>query len=637
MNKFRIILSGIFVFFLISPGNFVQAEELYMPLAAEEAIDRSQSQLTVSGIEYPDGTVHSRSGQGFLREDGLVVSALHIYAPPEFKEKDEDILTKKRTVTFNGAHADIVYASGFKDLALFKLRRIPAGMKPAVFAKKIKLFEPVFARIKSFLTFEYRGEIYGYFLDLPYKGILVNSLTVYKNVNKSPEATDLELIFLDQTAKSGFSGAMFVNSNGEVIGMGDAIDGGYTINISSIVTIQKAIDEYKSGISSSGKKQKIENEPLDSNTSGDKDAALAPDLLKAFEQADIFKEILGYYKIHSLDRPKDMVKCAQEMLAMQSNGECRDRFTHYFTPEQAKARNNESSLKEDVGIGISLKELEGKVIVIGLTADLPAQKAGIKPGDIIVELNGIVINKVDEFIKMIRQLTAGTEIKIIINRHGETLPFVVPVEKIDVSAVSFKSFFKDGKPTVGYTKITDFMHYKVVNDFNAAFVQFEKQGIGNVVMDLRNNNGGRLDYALQMLALFMKADDIAITMRTRISSIPVDRREMRDYFDVDEFSIFRDMKIVILINEESASASEIFAGAMQDWGVAKIVGRASFGKGVGQDCFDLSDNSLFCLTTFEFVVGNHNVVIRDKGVIPDIEVEPGEDSLQKALEFLWKD
>lgn len=627
------IISAVLFFAIIG---FSSAEEQeYIPLAADQAIEASQGQIIVSGIKYPDGALGSSFGQGILvTEDGLIESALHIFSPPEFEEEDNDILTKQRTVMFRGVHADIVYASSFYDTAIYKLRRIPIGMKPAVFSKKHDLFQPVFARIKAFIHSNFKGEVYGYFLDLPYKGILVNSAAVYKNINKAPELTGLELLFLDHTAKSGFSGAMFVNSQGEVVGMGDAIDGGYTITISSAVTLKKALEEYKSGTSGSGKKEKTGNEQENSENAS---AALSPDLLKAFEKADIFKEILGYYDARALDRPKDLVKCAEEMLAIQPSGECRDRFTHYLNPEQARKRREESSLKEYSGIGIQLKEMEGKVFIIDVTPGLPAEKAGIKAGDVIIEINGVAIISSAQAAALIRENGAGAEIKVIVDRKGtgELLAFFIRTEKIEVSAVSYKSIEAGSKPTVGYIKVADFSHEEVFNDFKKALVQFKKQDIGNIIIDLRGNGGGRIDLTFQMLSLFMKADDIAITMRTRFSSIPVDMRELRDYFEVSEFGTFKNMKAVVLINEQSASASEIFAGAMKDWGAAKIIGRVSFGKGVGQTCFDLSDKSLFCLTTFEFTVGNHNVVIRDKGVIPDIEVRQGEDSLQKALEILW--
>ena len=456
MIKSRFVLAFALFFGIIGLGNLAKAEEeLYIPLAAEQAIELSQGQLTVSEIQYPDGSLGSSTGQGFLIEGGLIVSALHIYSPPEFNEEDKDILTKERTVMFQGVHADIVYASSFYDIAIYKLRRIPAGMKPVVFAKNTILFQQVFAKLKVFFTFDFKGEKYGYELNLPYRGVLVDAVRVYKNIEKAPEPTNLEFVYLDNAARTGFSGAMFVNSKGEVVGIGDMISGGYTILLSSSATIKKAIEEYKAGAFTSSQESKSENEQLNQDISSDKGPAINPNLLKAFEQADIFKEILGLYEARGLEKPKDLVKCAQEMLAMQANGECRDRFSHYFTPEEAKARDEASSLKEDSGIGIQLKEMEGKVIII--------------------------------------------------------------------------------------------------------------------------------------------------------------------------------------INRESASASEIFAGAMQDWGVAKIIGQISFGKGVGQTCFDLRDKSLFCLTTFEFLVGNHNVVIRDRGVIPDIELGQNEDALQKALEMIWND
>lgn len=637
IRKIGITLAVVLFFAIISSCSSVQVrgvqaeEDSYIPLKAEEAIDLSQRQLSVL-IELPDGKFTSNSGQGFLvSEDGLMMSARHIGTVEESEEKDKDLLIKNRKAIFGGAHADLKCVSSFYDIAIYQLRKIPFGMKPVVFAKEILLFAPVYAKLKAFSTFRHEGIDYGYELNLPYRGILVNSPRIYKNINKAPEPTNLVWMFTDQPFMPGFSGAMGVNFKGEVFGMVVAMSGGYGISVAD--TIQKALEECKS-LGYIGESEKTSSN-LDLESVGNKDAALAPDLLKALEQADIFKEILGYYDVHSLDRPKDLMKCAYEMLAMNPGGECRDRFTHYFTPEEAQARKEESSLKEYGGIGIQLKELEGKVIVIEVMAGLPAQKAGIKLGDIIIEINGIAVNKVDDAVKFIRQSGAGAEVKITINRNGELLKFVMLAEKIDVSAVTFKPIFTDAKPAVGYVKIADFMHNEVFNNFKSALVKLKQQGIHDVVIDLRNNKGGRLDYTLQMLALFMEDSNIAMTRRTRLFSIPVDRRDMSDYFNVSEFGTFRDMKVVIIINEESMSASELFAGAMQDWGAAKIIGHTSFGKGVGQACFDLSDKSLFCLTTFEFTVGNHNVVIRDKGVIPDVEVGENEDALQKALEILW--
>ncbi|MEK7147206.1 MAG: hypothetical protein AAB772_03045, partial [Patescibacteria group bacterium] len=185
MIKSRFVLAFALFFGIIGLGNLAKAEEeLYIPLAAEQAIELSQGQLTVSEIQYPDGSLGSSTGQGFLIEGGLIVSALHIYSPPEFNEEDKDILTKERTVMFQGVHADIVYASSFYDIAIYKLRRIPAGMKPVVFAKNTILFQQVFAKLKVFFTFDFKGEKYGYELNLPYRGVLVDAVRVYKNIEK---------------------------------------------------------------------------------------------------------------------------------------------------------------------------------------------------------------------------------------------------------------------------------------------------------------------------------------------------------------------------------------------------------------------------------------------------------------------
>ena len=138
----------------------------------------------------------------------------------------------------------------------------------------------------------------------------------------------------------------------------------------------------------------------------------------------------------------------------------------------------------------------------------------------------------------------------------------------------------------------------------------------------------------------MRPTDIAITYKTRSEEILYNAIYLMLNPDlrIRSFGEFRDLEVVILINKGSASASEIFAGTMKDWGYT-VIGETSFGKGVGQTVFPLSDGSEFHLTTFEFLVGNNKVPIRDKGVAPNIEVKNSgekdkDEQLDKAIEIL---
>ena len=359
-------------------------------------------------------------------------------------------------------------------------------------------------------------------------------------------------------------------------------------------------------------------------------------------QAEVMSAILRLYAEEALLRPADLSGCLQEMIAMRRMGKCRDEFSRYISPEEVKL-DRETADGEFEGVGMEVTERDGFVVVVTPIKNSPAQKSGIKPEDIIVEVDDKEVKGLNDAVRKIRG-PRGSKVKIKIFRKGSAEPlfFEITRENIVLRSIEVEKTSVRGQE-VEIVKVNLFAE-NASKQFRQALLDLKKTGIKNIVIDLRNNPGGRLDVALGMLALFMKPTDIAITYKTRHLETVYDVKYLDEYLKyfghARNFGEFLDFKAVILINKGSASASELFAGAMKDWGY-KIVGEKSFCKGVGQTVFPLPDGSEFWLTTFEFLVGNSKTPIRDKCVSPDIEVtenpdpKTGQDKqLDKALEIL---
>lgn len=361
------------------------------------------------------------------------------------------------------------------------------------------------------------------------------------------------------------------------------------------------------------------------------------------KKKDVLDQIMELYATRALERPKNMVACLEEMLAMQRNGDCRDRFTHFVPATLAKI-DLEDKKGEFGGIGGILTFKDGRVLIMSVLPGTPAERVGLKPGDIILKINGQEVKDVAEVVKMLRG-EPGTKVDLLIWREKFDKPqtFTLTRELIHIESVITKVIeakVGENRAKVGLVKITQFQA-NTTADFAEAIKKLAKKKIDKIVIDLRNNPGGLLGTALEILAFFMKADDVAIVHKDRLSEKVFDANYVVSNTDIRGFGNLRHLKVVILINGGSASASEIFTGTMKDWGYS-VVGEKSFGKGVGQEAIKLSDGSIFWLTTFEFLVGNHRVQIRDHGVTPTVEVknpeplpgiEPRDLQLEKAIEL----
>lgn len=359
------------------------------------------------------------------------------------------------------------------------------------------------------------------------------------------------------------------------------------------------------------------------------------------QETQVFAEILLYYAILSLDKPADIRACAQEMFRMKPNKEsCRDKHSAWYSKEESRMLETEMEGRFG-GVGLEVSEQDGKVVIISPIDGTPAYRAGLKSGDVITKVDGATVANIMDAVKRMRG-QPGVAVGITAERAGKGMTFKVVREVIIAHAVSAKTI--DGPfGAIGYIKVKTFSEV-LPDEFRKEMSAIRAKGIMKVVLDFRNNPGGLLWQALEILYDFARSGDTLMVMRERDRSTVFDTAHGKKKLELKhEPGMFRDMRVVILVNKGSASASEIFAGTMKDWGFP-VVGTNTFGKGVGQTMISLSNGSRLRLTTFEFLVGNSKTKINDIGVIPTHEViDPQPSSsetlredkqLEKAIELL---
>ncbi len=285
-----------------------------------------------------------------------------------------------------------------------------------------------------------------------------------------------------------------------------------------------------------------------------------------------------------------------------------DVYTEYMTSEEAKAY--EAALHGDIGagIGIEMGLRDGYVRVLRTLPDNPAKKAGVKAGDIIYKINDEeVYDKTTDEISQKLRGAAGTTVKLTVARDGEEKTFELTRETINnVSA------YVDYDGSTAIITVTRFDNdtgsivQKIVKD------EFAQKGVKKVILDLRNNGGGYVSAAKDLLSLWIDGEPVLIQKSNNLAdeTTRANRGQSR----------LSDMPTVVLINGSTASASEIVAGALKDYDKATIIGETSYGKGVVQTLLDLPEDTLLKVTTARWYTPKGNS-INGEGIKPDVEVE----------------
>ena len=313
-----------------------------------------------------------------------------------------------------------------------------------------------------------------------------------------------------------------------------------------------------------------------------------------------------------------------------------DEYTEYI-PASEMESYTEAITGSFYGIGIYMvaDEESGRVVVYYPIPDTPAEKAGIKPGDKIIKVDGIEYTNKDlsDISKYIKG-EAGTKVNLVIERDGKELSFDIERAKINTNPITTEIL----EENIGYIKLPSF-DTDVAEHFKQKYQEVQEKGAKSLIIDLRNNGGGIVDEATQI------ADYILDKGNTIIST--VDNKENKQVTTSKNEPIIN-TKIIILVNENTASAAEILACSLKDNNKATIIGTKTYGKGVIQTVFSLSDGSGLKITTAEYYTPNGET-IHKVGIAPDIEVnlpenvkniyalEDNEDTqLKKAIEELKK-
>lgn len=303
-------------------------------------------------------------------------------------------------------------------------------------------------------------------------------------------------------------------------------------------------------------------------------------------------------------------------------------YTNYFTEEETKELF-ESVTGEFFGVGALLSQDvdAGTITITQVYEDSPAEEAGILAEDILIQVDDHVIagESLDEIVTWIKG-EQGTEVTLHVLRDGKELALTAIRDTVQAMTVDYE--MKDGQ--VGYIYIQEFDDV-TEDQFREALTILEEQGMKGLVIDIRSNPGGNLDTVVAMLQMLLPEGDI-VSIR--------DRDGEQEKYTCDGTNAF-DKPLAVLVNQYSASASEIFSGAIQDYGIGEIIGMTTYGKGVVQDILDLGDGTSMKLTTAEYFLPSGRS-INQKGIIPDVEVEfeyeeenPGYDNqLEKALEVV---
>lgn len=302
-----------------------------------------------------------------------------------------------------------------------------------------------------------------------------------------------------------------------------------------------------------------------------------------------------------------------------------DPYSTYYTVDEYKALIESSSgVYQGIGSTVSQDVKTGIITIVKPFKSGPAFEAGLLPGDIIYKVEGEEVTGVD-LTEVVSKMKGkeGTKVNITIMRDGETKPldFTITRRKIEVPTIEYKML----EDKIGYIIISEFDKV-TVSQFSKAVDELEDNGMKGLVIDVRSNPGGLLDAVVKMLDRLLPKGLIVYT------EDKYGNRETEEAKD----SIKLNVPLAVLINGNSASASEIFAGAVQDYEIGTVVGTTSFGKGIVQKVIPLSDGTAIKLTISKYFTPKGRN-IHGTGIKPDIEVELDEELLKEVIIPLEKD
>lgn len=314
-----------------------------------------------------------------------------------------------------------------------------------------------------------------------------------------------------------------------------------------------------------------------------------------------------------------------------------DRHTHYLN-EKEKKIFEENMRGSFFGIGAMLgqkiEKNETYVVIMSVMEDSPAEKAGLRSGDYLVAIssNGAkkdAISVENLSVDEARQLIRGpkdTKVYLGVTRDGKYLEFIITRGEINTAAVKAKSVARN----VGYLRFSSFEGDKLMDDFEMNVSSMQKNGMKVLILDLRNNPGGLVTYAVTIGNWFNKGNTKSVVV---MKGKAIDETSSGNWLTRGKF---KNIPVIVLTNEGTASASEIVTALLKNYCGAIVVGTKTFGKGVGQSVIELKGGGVLVITSFEYFVGDKNISVNGVGIVPTIEVKNPESVKSEADDLQLK-
>lgn len=339
-----------------------------------------------------------------------------------------------------------------------------------------------------------------------------------------------------------------------------------------------------------------------------------------FEKFLAYKNVLTESYYQDIDNEKIYEGALHGMAAAVG-----DKYTEYLGKSENELLTEDiESHYEGLGIYVSVDLLDNSITIVGLIPDSPAEKYDLKVLDKIIKVNGVEYNgdKLNEAVEQMKG-PAGETIQLTIIRDGKEIKKNVVRETINIKSVNYEN-----KSGIGYIEILKFDE-NTAELFDEAYVNLTKEGIHGLIIDLRDNGGGIYDEVLEIAKKIIPKGLIVYTEDK-------DKVQERVYSESEGMN----MDLVLLINNYSASASEVLAGAVKDRACGTLVGEKTYGKGLVQGVFEMTDGTAMKVTIAKYYTPS-GVCIDGMGIEPDVVIEDNpkttkDEQLMKALEILKK-
>ena len=367
------------------------------------------------------------------------------------------------------------------------------------------------------------------------------------------------------------------------------------------------------------------------STGSEKTETLDMNLSQVKKKTGEIEELINAYYLDEIDGQK-----VEDTMYTGMVAGLEDLYSVYYSKEELESME-ESISGAYSGIGATLTQDPdtGELSVVSCFDGTPAQEAGLQPGDVITGWNGKSVEGI-ELSELVSKIKTDPEeqLTLEIERDGETLEVELTRREVQIPTVEYEMLDNQ----IGYIRLVEFDEV-TADQFKEALEDLENQNMEKLIIDVRNNPGGVLQVVCDMLDQLLPEGMIVYTE---------DKNGNRKEYTSDEEHQFT-KPLAVLANENSASASEIFAGALQDYGIGTIVGTTTFGKGIVQRTFYLSDGTGVKLTVAKYYTPKGHD-IHKKGITPDVEIELDEElknqssisheednQLQKAIEVLQEE